>query len=102
MNRVRKTLDDAIDTVQELTDVENYQIVRSCKRLAYSCQKLGTRVQSSRGGARKRQIPAEVPLAVLAHKLYGDWTRSEELQEANRVRNPMLVESGSEATTYGE
>lgn len=100
VNQVRKKIDAAVEKARELTDVQNYQLVRSLKRLAYSCQKLGTRVRAAKPVVLEREIPVEMPLVVLAHKLYGDASRATEIQVANRVRNPFLAPAGVQLKVY--
>lgn len=96
INQVRAKIDKAIDAVEELTDVEKYKVVRAMKRCAYSMQKLGVRIQETRPPVAKQQQPVQVPLVVLAQKLYGKdaRTRAGELATMNNIRNPLLAEPG--------
>lgn len=96
INQVARKIDKAVDAVQSMTDVENYRIVRACKRVNRSCQKLGIRIQQKRPPIRKKAIPATVPLIVLAQLLYGKNAeiRASELAEMNNVRHMLFINAG--------
>lgn len=100
VNKVRKKIDTAVEKARQLTDVQNYPLVRSLKKLAYSCQKVGTRIQQVKPVVLERTIPVEMPLPLLAHKLYGDSSRATEIQQVNRVRNPFIAPPGARLKVY--
>lgn len=103
LNQVRRKIDTAVSKLRQLTDIQNYKIVRSLKRLAYSCTKLGVRVQSLRPPLLKKRLAAAMPLPYLAHQLYGDKKRSSEIANLNKgkVPNQFKIKKDTELKVYG-
>lgn len=101
VNQIRKRIDSVVDAATELTDFENYALIKSVKRLGYSCQKLGTRVEAMSPTILRQNLAATMPFPLLAHKLYGDKDRADDLQTLNRTRNPFIAPGGDDIKVYG-
>lgn len=101
LNKVRKYIDKAVAKARALTDIRNYKLVRRLKRLAYSCKKLAVQVRSLKPPLLKKRLAAAMPTRVLAQSLYGDSSRSAEIEKMNRVRNPFKVKRDTEMKVYG-
>jgi len=100
VNRVRDTINTVITAVRTLTDVQVYPMVRDARALAYACQRLAGRVAGERPELVARSIRPLAPAAMLAHHLYGDATRADELLDLNPdIRNPFFIE-GTDLTVY--
>jgi prophage DNA circulation protein len=95
VNSVRRKIDNALKTMEDLTNPSNWQVVRSLKRLSYSCQKLATRAQNVLPKVKSQTATVPLPLALLAFKMYGDRTKVDQLLQANpTIRNSFVVQPG--------
>lgn len=103
VNEVRSRIDNAVAAVRAKVDeLKAHPAVRAARRLAHACQRLGDRVQRLRPRIRSLELSVTGPIALLAHRLYGDASRGDELARLNNVRNPFLVRGGQEVQVYGE
>jgi len=100
VNQVRSKIDTAVAKVRAAVDPNSYRLVRSLKLLAYSCQRLATRVQQIKPVVLEREVGIGMPLQLVAHKLYGDATRASEIRKVNRIRNSLLVPAGTKLRVY--
>jgi prophage DNA circulation protein len=97
VNSVRKKIETAIRTVRAIADVSNWPLTRSLKKLARSVTRLGERVRQLQPSVILKTISTAMPLAVLAHRLFGDGTaRADEILRMNRIRNPFVIPAGTQ------
>lgn len=95
VNSVRRKIDNALKTMEDLTNPSNWQIVRSLKRLNYSCQKLATRAQNILPTVKSQTATVPLPLALLSFKMYGTKDKVDQLLSANpQIRNTFVVQPG--------
>lgn len=100
VNQVRKRIDSAMEAIKTATDFENYALVKSLRRLTYSCSKLASRVQKLRPKVLAQEVSASLPLPLLAHTLYGDRSRADQLALLNPIRNPFDIPAGMSLKVY--
>jgi prophage DNA circulation protein len=102
MNTCIRKLDKAVKKVRQLGDVDSYPLVKALNGCNRSAQQLGRRALGTRWPMRSRSIPVAVPLALLAHQLYGDKSRADEMAELNPgIRNPSQVPAGTTIKAFG-
>jgi prophage DNA circulation protein len=96
LNRFVKKCKKAITAVQKLGDVNSYGVVKALRRLGHSAQKLGERVLGNKWPLRQQTMSMSMPACLLAHTLYGDASRADELCELNSgsIRNPLMLPAG--------
>jgi prophage DNA circulation protein len=96
LNKFVKKVSKAITAVQKLGDLNSYGVVKSLRRLGHSAQKLGERVLGTKWPMQQKTMSMGMPAALLAHTLYGDASRADELAELNAgaIRNPLLIPGG--------
>lgn len=103
VNEVRRKIENAQEAIRSATDFANYPLVKSLRKVAYTCQKLATRVEAFRPSVVAKDIPIAMPLPLLAHELYGDRSRADQLTTLNpSVRNPFVIPPGTRLKVHGE
>jgi prophage DNA circulation protein len=102
LDKVRSRVDAAVRAVNALMDVGNWPLVRALKRASYACQRLANRIMALKPPAVVKQLEAAIPAVVLAHALYKDRSRAEEIVRMNRVRNPFMIAAGTRLKVYAK
>jgi prophage DNA circulation protein len=97
MNNVVRKVDKAVKKARRLTDLDSYPLTKALRKIDKSARALGRRVLGTKWPMRSRSIPVDVPACLLAHHLYGDASRADELAELNPgvIRNPGLIPAGT-------
>lgn len=91
VNAVRKKVETAIQTIQSLTDVASYPLFRSIMKMNHACHKLADRVHRTKPVIVRKDISSQMPLSLLAHRLYGDSSRAGTILEMNKaIKNPFM------------
>lgn len=100
VNQTINQLNSAYNEVRRKQQLIMNPIKRAIQKTSYNCKRVGERIASIMPQAKEEDIEANVPLTMIAHKLYGDSTRSSDLEELNRVRNPFLIPKGEKIKVY--
>ena len=101
VNMVRAAVLKAVAIAKKIGDPASWPLVSACKRLVRSALQLGRAVQSLSPPVVLHNLATNMSLTMLAHGLYGDGNRAEQLRRLNRVRNPFMVQAGSQLKVYG-
>jgi prophage DNA circulation protein len=104
MNTCIRKIDKAVKKARDLGDVDSYPLVRALNRTSNSAQALGRRALGTKWPLRARSVPVPVPAALLAHQLYGDRTRADELAELNSdsIYNPSVIPAGTTLKVFNK
>ena len=100
VDKVRSRIEAAIRAIDKLTDVGNWPLVQGLKRLAASCQKLANRVRALKPPLIVKTLETAMPVSLLAHRLYGDGARVDEILRMNRIKDPFFVPAGTQLKVY--
>ncbi|WP_295756004.1 DNA circularization N-terminal domain-containing protein [Undibacterium sp.] len=97
----RAAINDAIIAARVRYGVDNCRrITEPLKTLALAVQESGRAVILARPPLVTRTLDAPAPLRVLAHRWYGDHTRSVELIRLNNLRLPNALNAGDVINVY--
>jgi prophage DNA circulation protein len=97
----RAAINDAIVAARVRYGVDNCRrITEPLKTLALAVQESGRAVILARPPLVTRTLDAPAPLRVLAHRWYGDHTRSVELIRLNNLRLPNALNAGDVINVY--
>jgi len=95
IDKVRAKISAAVTAARSLGDIESYPIVRAVRRAEHTATQLARRLYNESPPVITKLIKVPCSLTVLAHSLYGDGARSDEILALNRVRNSFLVPAGT-------
>lgn len=105
INFVRSKIDKAIASIEKIKDIEKWPIIKPMKQAAEYVNRLADRVRTKKPRVRKQDIKVTVPLSLLCLKMYGPNVNADEkvaeLLEINQIRNPYLIEPGTELQAHG-
>lgn len=111
-DEARQQIQDAIDQVRGDNSEQNNQdlpvintditpIIRDLKKAAAQLQTLTDSVINSRPPLIKHTVAAPCTWRLLAHLLYGDYTRADELSRLNRgLVDASVIEAGTQVACY--
>jgi prophage DNA circulation protein len=96
MNNVTRKIDKATKKVKKLGELDSYPLMKALRGTDRSTKKLGRRVLGTKWPIRSRTVPVPTPAVLLAHQLFGDKTRADELVELNAglILNPAMIPAG--------
>ena len=113
-DEARQQIQDAIDQVRGDNSEQNEQdlpvvntdvtpIIRDLKKAAAQLQTLTDSVINSRPPLIKHTVAAPCTWRLLAHLLYGDYTRADELARLNRgLVDASVIEAGTQVACYAK
>jgi len=113
-DEARQQIQDAIDAVRGDNSAQNEQdlpvvntditpIIRDLKKAAAQLQTLTDSVINSRPPLIKHTVAAPCTWRLLAHLLYGDYTRADELARLNRgLVDASVIEAGTQVACYAK
>ena len=113
-DEARQQIQDAIDAVRGDNSEQNEQdlpvvntditpIIRDLKKAAAQLQTLTDSVINSRPPLIKHTVAAPCTWRLLAHLLYGDYTRADELARLNRgLVDASVIEAGTQVACYAK
>ena len=113
-DEARQQIQDAIDQVLGDNSEQNEQdlpvvntdvtpIIRDLKKAAAQLQTLTDSVINSRPPLIKHTVAAPCTWRLLAHLLYGDYTRADELARLNRgLVDASVIEAGTQVACYAK
>lgn len=100
---VRAAISDAIAAARVRYGIDDCRrITEPLKTLALTVQESGRAVILARSPLIARVIDAPAPLRLLAHRWYGDHTRSLELLRLNNLRMPNALNTGDVLNVYSK
>ena len=101
---IRERVQDSIDWVRAVADTETaYAASESLRTIADAVQTLGAKVLESRPPLVEHVVETECNAHLLAHKLYGDFTRAAEIVRLNpQIRNPNFIAKGQLLNVYAD
>jgi prophage DNA circulation protein len=88
-------IDSALKDIANNDFPDNYAIVKACKRIQYSCEKLKTRVESLRSPMKSHQVNHVAPISAVTASLMGNTDKIAEILERNKLKNPFLIKPGT-------
>lgn len=92
---VRSTLADGIDALEAEYGVEAQVAISQLRDLAQKVQLLGERVIDEGTPLIEWKVPSSMPALLVAHILYGDLDREEELIRLNNLSNPNRIKANT-------
>jgi len=102
-DRVRQKSSDAIVVArQNHDDVEAYDLTRSLSLIASGAKLLAESVLSDKPPLRSHEVVGDLSVAMLAHILYGDFSRADEILDMNDVEDPNLIPTGTVLRVFTE
>lgn len=102
-DRVRQKSSDAISVArQNYDDVTAYDLTLSLQLVAYTAKLLAEAVISDKPPIRGHEVVGDISVSMLAHILYGDFTRGDEILEMNDIEDPNLVRAGTILKVFTE
>ncbi len=104
VGNVRERVQDSIDWVRAVEDEKAaYAACESLRTVADAVQTLGAKVLETRPPLIEHTVEVEGNAHLLAHKLYGDFTRAAEIVRLNpQVRNPNFIAKGQALHVYAK
>lgn len=104
VGNIRERVQDSIDWVRAVADTETaYAASESLRTIADAVQTLGAKVLESRPPLVEHVVKTECNAHLLAHKLYGDFTRAAEIVRLNpQIRNPNFIAKGQLLNVYAD
>ena len=104
VGNVRERVQDSIDWVRAVADPEtDYAASESLRTIADAVQTLGAKVLETRPPLVEHVVETECNAHLLAHKLYGDFTRAAEIVRLNpQIRNPNFIAKGQLLNVYAD
>lgn len=102
VGNVRERVQDALDWVRAVEDEKAaYAACEALRAVADAVQTLGAKVLETRPPLVTHTVEVEGNAHLLAHKLYGDFTRAAEIVRLNpQVRNPNFIAKGQVLHVY--
>jgi prophage DNA circulation protein len=101
VNAARASVTDAITLARVRYTIDDCRrITEPLKSLALAVQEAGRAVILARPPLVSRVVDAPAPLRLLAHRWYGDHTRSMELLRLNNLRLPNAINTGDVLNVY--
>lgn len=104
VGNVRKRIQDSIDEARLLYGSEgSYAVVEKLRTAALAIQDQGAAVINLKPPLTRYQNKRLVNLHLLAHELYGDYSRAGEIMRLNRaLRSPSFIAQGMEISIYAK
>ncbi len=104
VGNVRQRTQDSLDWVRAVADTETaYAASESLRAVADAVQTLGAKVLEARPPLVEYAVETECNAHLLAHKLYGDFTRATEIVRLNpQIRNPNFIAKGQILHVYAD
>ncbi len=104
INEVRTDIQAVIDQYRALYGVEKSRLVTEpLKDIALAVQEAAREVIEARPPLIKRSMVASGNYRLIAHRLYGDHTRAEELLRLNpQIRMPNFIDTGDVINAYAQ
>lgn len=96
----RTELADAILALEDEYGVEGQTATAALRALAVALQALGAGIIEAGGALTLWTVPAVLPVTLIAHRLYEDVERAEEIQRLNRTMDPNRVLAGTVLRVY--
>lgn len=101
VNQIRAKVNSLIQAMRDLTDIQRWPLTRALRRLVHSAAKLAKAVESLAPPLVFHTVGASSSVSMIAHALYGDASRAQQLLSLNRIANPYLVPAGTRLRVYG-
>jgi len=92
---VRTELSTAIDGLETTYGIEGYAAITAVRKLAESLQELGARVIDAGSILAEWTSQSDVSAMAVAHWLYGDVDRADEIVRLNGLVNPSRIPPGT-------
>lgn len=98
----RVLIQQTLDSLRKTLGVDrSREVSESLKSLAFNVQNAAAAVLESRPSLTKVTVESNTNLHLLAHKLYGNFKRADEILKLNsHIRNPNKVLAGTELNVY--
>ena len=98
----RVLIQQTLDSLRKTLGVDrSREVSESLKSLAFNVQNAAAAVLESRPSITKVTVESNTNLHLLAHKLYGNFKRADEILKLNSyIRNPNKVLAGTELNVY--
>ena len=104
VGNVRERVQDSIDWIRAVSDEKTvYESSEALRTIADAVQTLGAKVLEARPPLVEHVAETECNAHLLAHKLYGDFTRAAEIVRLNpQIRNPNFIAKGQALHVYAD
>lgn len=104
LNDSRALIDKVIEQQRTAYDVDtSRQLTEPLKTMAWQLQKIAMSILEARPPLIKYTVQADMNLHLLAHHLYNDYSRADEILRLNNcVRNPNFIAKGEVLNVYAE
>lgn len=100
-NRTRAALQAAIDAARAALDAEGRgQVSAALRALAFAVQEAALAVINQRPPLVRRACPISGPVRLVAHQLYADAARAQEISRLNRLGRRVFIERGEALNVY--
>jgi len=84
----------ALEESEDLTDVESWQLTQDIYEMQYYARQAKEAFEMNAPTILPFQIDSSMPMVAVAHRLYKDADRVDDLLRLNQIRNPFIVPSG--------
>lgn len=103
VNAVREQIQAAIDALRSAFPYTSAQAVRALSDLSRRLYLQAIRILEEKPPLIEHEVTADMPLALVTHKLYADRTREPEIKRLNPgVINPNRIGAGTLLEVYAE
>ena len=104
VGNVRERVQNSIDWIRAVSDEKTaYESSEALRTIADAVQTLGAKVLEARPPLVEHVAETECNAHLLAHKLYGDFTRAAEIVRLNpQIRNPNFIAKGQALHVYAD
>ncbi|MBI5598664.1 MAG: DNA circularization N-terminal domain-containing protein [Deltaproteobacteria bacterium] len=96
----REAINTAIQAVREAYPGTGYELEQSLKRQALIVQQTADTIRLKREKIIEYEVPGDMPIHLIAFKLYGDFNEAERLLRINSIKNPNFISNGTILRVY--
>lgn len=96
----RESVNAAIAAVRTAYGDTGYDLELGLKRQALIIQQTADSIRLRREKIISYEVPSNMPLHLIAFKLYGDFQEADRLLRINKIRNPNFIKSGTVLNIY--